>query len=164
MNTIARKSFIFTGWHMAAILLAFFGTVISVNLLMAYYATSSWSGLVVENTYVASQQFNGKAASIRAMLATGIIGKLSVGDGEIRYNLAIPGKGPVDADSVIAHFKRPVGEHQDFIATLSPTGNGDHVAAHAVLPGHWIVEVISTKDGKVIMHEANRISVHQASK
>ncbi len=158
--TATRKSFVFTGWHMLAILLAFFGTIISVNVLMAYYATSTWSGLVVQNTYVASQQFNGKAEGIRAMLATGIKGKLTVAGGEIRYNLAIPGKGPVDADSVMAHFKRPVGEHQDFIAELMPAGNGDHVASHAVLPGFWIAEVISTRQGKVIMHEANRIFVH----
>jgi 1,2-dihydroxy-3-keto-5-methylthiopentene dioxygenase len=32
---------------------------------MAYLATSTWSGLVVKNTYVASQQFNGKTAAIR---------------------------------------------------------------------------------------------------
>ncbi len=56
----------FTGYHMAAIMVSFFGVVIAVNFTMAWYATSSWSGLVVENTYVASQQFNSRAAAMRA--------------------------------------------------------------------------------------------------
>lgn len=52
----------FTGRHMLAIMLAFFGVIIAVNGVMATFATRSWSGLVVENTYVASQQFNERAA------------------------------------------------------------------------------------------------------
>ena len=55
----------FTGWHMVVALGLFFGTIITVNLAMAYYANSTWSGLVVKNTYVASQEFNGKVADVR---------------------------------------------------------------------------------------------------
>ena len=49
---------IFTGWHMATILVAFFGIVIAVNLVNARYAGATFGGVVVENSYVASQQFN----------------------------------------------------------------------------------------------------------
>ena len=48
----------FTGWHMATILVSFFAIVVGVNLLMARFATSTFGGVVVENSYVASQQFN----------------------------------------------------------------------------------------------------------
>ncbi|MBO3760520.1 FixH family protein [Ciceribacter sp. L1K22] len=160
----SKTGFVFTGWHMATIMVAFFGVIISVNMLMAYFATSTWSGLVVPNTYVASQQFNGKAAAIRDMLATGIKGKLTVTGGDIRYSLSIADEGPVVADTVTAHFKRPVGEHQDFVVALQPAGNGDYVASHPVLPGHWIVEMIAMRDGEIIMHEANRIAVIEAKK
>lgn len=154
-----KAGFVFTGWHMFGVLVLFFGTIITVNLTMAYFATSTWSGLVVKNTYIASQEFNGKAAAIRDMLATGIKGKLTVSKGEILYELAIAGSGPVEVDKVTAHFKRPVGEHQDFIAELQPIGNGRYSVSHEVLPGHWIVEVIAVKGDKTIMHEANRIAV-----
>jgi nitrogen fixation protein FixH len=40
----------FTGRHMTAILVGFFGVVIAVNLLMARFATSTFGGIVVENT------------------------------------------------------------------------------------------------------------------
>ena len=49
----------FTGYHMAAILVAFFGVIIAVNMVMATLATRTFGGVVVENSYVASQEFNG---------------------------------------------------------------------------------------------------------
>ena len=55
----SRGSGPFTGWHMLAICVAFFGVVIAVNVVMADLAISTFSGEVVENSYVASQRFNG---------------------------------------------------------------------------------------------------------
>ncbi|MBA4798806.1 MAG: FixH family protein [Rhizobiales bacterium] len=159
MTAETRKAFTFTGWHMLAIMLAFFGTIITVNFTMAYFATSTWSGLVVKNTYVASQEFNGKTAAIKEMLATGIAGDLSVDTKGMRYRLTLPNNVPVVADSVLAHFKRPVGEHQDFELVLTPAGDGLYLAETAVLPGSWIVEIKATKGGKMIMHEAKRVTV-----
>ena len=159
MTAETRKAFTFTGWHMLAIMLAFFGTIITVNFTMAYFATSTWSGLVVKNTYVASQEFNGKTAAIKEMLATGIAGDLSVDAKGMRYRLTLPNNVPVVADSVLAHFKRPVGEHQDFELVLTPAGDGLYLAETAVLPGSWIVEIKATKGGKMIMHEAKRVTV-----
>ena len=51
---------VFSGRHMLLTMLAFFGVIIGVNLTMAWFARSSWTGLVVENSYVASQEFNAK--------------------------------------------------------------------------------------------------------
>lgn len=159
MSQKTIKTFTFTGWHMLGAMVLFFGTIITVNFTMAYFATSTWSGLVVKNTYVASQQFNGKTTAIREMLATGIKGQLEVEGKAIRYRLSLPGEKPVVADSVTAHFKRPVGEHQDFQLLLTPAGDGLYVAEHKVLAGNWIVEMIAVKGGKTVMHEANRIAI-----
>ncbi|ESY87148.1 FixH family protein, partial [Mesorhizobium sp. LNHC229A00] len=74
MSTTTRKPREFTGRHMLAIIPAFFGVVIAVNLTMATLANTSWTGLVVENTYVASQQFNRKAEEGRAQAALGWTG------------------------------------------------------------------------------------------
>ncbi|MEO0913737.1 MAG: FixH family protein, partial [Pseudomonadota bacterium] len=56
----------FTGWHMFAVMVLFFGTIISVNLTLAYFASQSWTGLVVKNSYVASQHFNEDQARLKA--------------------------------------------------------------------------------------------------
>ena len=62
---------IFTGRHMAAILIAFFGVVMTVNFIMARFALSTFGGTVVDNSYVASQSFNEWLAESRAQKALG---------------------------------------------------------------------------------------------
>ncbi|TIV56739.1 MAG: cytochrome oxidase, partial [Mesorhizobium sp.] len=76
----------FTGKHMLVSILAFFAVVIGVNVTMATLALKSWTGLVVENTYVASQQFNEEAKKGRAQAALGWTGTLTVASGEVRYS------------------------------------------------------------------------------
>ncbi|MES2496440.1 MAG: FixH family protein [Pseudomonadota bacterium] len=48
----------FTGRHMLALTVSFFAVVIAVNLVMATFAARTFGGTVVDNSYVASQQFN----------------------------------------------------------------------------------------------------------
>ncbi len=164
MSTASQKGFVFTGWHMAGVMVLFFGTIISVNVFMAYNAITSWSGLVVPNTYVASQQFNGKVAQARALAATGINGKLTVTADGARYEVLGADGQSVEADRLVLNFKRPVGEHQDFSVELSAERKGVFAASRQVLPGHWIVEAIAERSGERILHHAERVSVHGAKK
>jgi len=164
MSTASQKGFVFTGWHMAGVMVLFFGTIISVNVFMAYNAITSWSGLVVPNTYVASQQFNGKVAQARALAATGVNGRLAVSAEGARYEILGPDGQPVEADRLVLNFKRPVGEHQDFSVEMTKEGRGVFSISREVLPGHWIVEAIAERGGERILHHAERVSVHGAKK
>jgi nitrogen fixation protein FixH len=93
------------------------------------------------------------------MNASGLVGTLSVLDGLIAYDIKYADGSPAVADKVVARFKRPVGEHQDFEGVLGRVQKGRFELFHSVLPGDWIVEVISTDSGVPIMHEAQRIHV-----
>lgn len=146
----------FTGKHMLLTTCAFFAVVISVNVTMAWFALSSWSGLVVENTYVASQQFNQKASAIKAMVATGVTGATSLHGDIFTYRLRNRDGSPAQADEVEAHFRRPVGDHEDFVESLKLVEAGRYEADRHVPSGDWIVELISKRDGVVVMHEAQR--------
>ncbi|TCU24417.1 nitrogen fixation protein FixH [Rhizobium azibense] len=148
----------FTGRHMLFIMLVFFGIIISVNMTMAWYASSSWSGLVVENTYVASQEFNKKAQAMQAMAKSGVSGEFALQDGLIVYRLRNRDGSPATADAVTAHFKRPVGDHEDFVIRLSKNRDGHFETRHRVLSGDWIVEIVSKNEGTIVMHEAIRIN------
>lgn len=161
MATATDKSsgFTFTGWHFLAIMIAFFGTVIAVNFTMAWYATHSWSGLVADDTFKASQQFNATAEHMRQMAATGIRGELNANREGIRYVLTHPQRGPVPADEVVASFHRPVGTLQDFTVTLKHEGDGVFTTNHEVLPGEWIVDLKTNDDGQMVYHEAIRVHV-----
>ncbi len=154
-----RSGFVFTGWHMWGVMVLFFGTIITVNLIMAWNAVSSWSGLVVQNTFVASQEFNAKAAEARALHLTGIDGTLAIEGEAITYRLKEADGRPVSAETVTLLFKRPVGEAQDFRVDLAPAGSDLFTGTHPVKAGQWIVDISSKRDGKLIFHEAIRVVV-----
>jgi nitrogen fixation protein FixH len=56
-----------TGGKVLAIFVGAFGVIIAVNLFMAYSALSTFPGLEVQNSYVASQGFNARLAKQRAL-------------------------------------------------------------------------------------------------
>ena len=153
------QGFVFTGWHMLAIMIMFFGTIITVNLIMAWNASHSWSGLVVQNTYVASQQFNGKVAEAKAFAASGIEGSLSIEGGRVTYRVVDAKGEPVIADDVSATFKRPVDEREDFTLALEPAGPGLFVAETEIMPGQWIVDIGTKRDGARVFHQTVRTVV-----
>jgi nitrogen fixation protein FixH len=51
-----------TGRHVLAITVGAFGLIIAVNVVMAWKAISTFPGLEVENSYVASQEFDRREA------------------------------------------------------------------------------------------------------
>ena len=155
------KGFTFTGWHMLAILLTFFGVIISVNMLMAYYASSSWSGLLAKNTYVASQEFNIKAREARAWAARGFKGEFTVRGGRLEYSLLGPKEEIEGLKDVTAAFHRPVGDSQDFTLKLAKTGEGLFAAGHTLRAGQWIVDIAAIDNGKVVFHQAERIYIRE---
>ncbi|MQW87630.1 FixH family protein [Sinorhizobium saheli] len=148
----------FTGWHMVAVMALFFGTIISVNFVMAWNASRSWSGLVVENAYVASQQFNGKVAETRAFAASGIKGELTAENG-LRYVLTRGGEPEQAVDQVVAVLKRPVEAHEDVRVELVRDGEGVFVSTQVLKPGQWIADVTSKAGGALVYRQAIRFIV-----
>ena len=133
----------FTGKHMLMVLVAFFGTIITVNMIMAYYANSTWSGLVVKNSYVASQNFNEQQAEARAHAALGWFPKVSYEAGEVRFVLKDAAGNPVKTDGVKVKLLRPANEGQDQIVELTDRGQGLHAGAAQLADGQWVVEVLA---------------------
>ena len=133
----------FTGWHMLAIMVAFFSVIIAVNLTMAFFARSSWTGIVVENTYVASQKFNEKAAEGRAQAALGWSPELTIADGKVHYRLTDGAGKLVEATRVMASFRRPshASDDQEIVLTRQP--DATFSALVELHDGSWIVEVES---------------------
>jgi len=159
MTTATPTSKPFTGWHMLAILVSFFGVVISVNVLMASYASSSWSGLISKDTYVASQDFNVEAAKARVWAAEGFKGAFVVRDRTLEYRLAGPAAKIGGLEEISAIFHRPVGDKQDFTITLKKAGEGYFTADHDLNAGQWIVDLAAVENGKTIFHQAERIHI-----
>lgn len=159
MSATTRKQMQFTGRHMLAIMLSFFGVIIAVNLVMATFASTSWTGLVVKNSYVASQQFNRKAEEGRQQAALGWTGKLTIADGEIRYALANRTGTAVAMREVQAFLRRPAHEGEDQKVVLQRAADGLFEARHSVRDGIWIVEIDAVTDAQKPYREVRRVVV-----
>lgn len=100
----------FTGRHMTMILVAFFGVVIAVNLVMARAAIGTFGGTVVDNSYVASQNYNDWLAQGRAQRALGWNAALSRdAGGFLLVTLTASGTALTDASAVTATVRPPLG-------------------------------------------------------
>lgn len=126
---------------MLGAMVAFFGAIIAVNLTMAIFAMSSWTGLVVKNAYVASQEFNANAKAAREQLTLGWQGELAYRDGELRYRLVSANGSPVAATGVEVALGRPAYEAEDTTVVLLSRGDGEFVGEIALADGQWIVRV-----------------------
>lgn len=131
----------FTGWHMLAIMVAFFGVIITVNIIMATSAISSWSGLVVQNSYVASQEFNEKSIVGKAHAALNWQEHLSYENGIVRYQLTEASGTPVKVVGATAVFRRPVNEKEDQTLNMLPEVDGVLTAEADLKDGNWVVEI-----------------------
>jgi len=132
----------FTGRHMLIVMLAFFGVIISVNITMAVLAQRSWTGLVVKNSYVASQHFNADLAEARRQSERGWTSALSYTKGEIQLRLLDSDGRPVIIDDLTLAYGRPAYEQADRTASLLYTGEGVYTAAVALLPGIWALQIV----------------------
>lgn len=141
MNTPTPVARPFTGRHLLFIMLAFFGTIVAVNVTMAAFATRSWTGLVVKNSYVASQEFNGKAQAAREQDALGWTSKLDIGSGKLRFTLNDAMGGAVALKGGSATLYHPVSGLQDIHLDLQQDGSGAVAADIALADGGWIIEI-----------------------
>ena len=137
-----------TGRHVLAMLLAFFGVIIGVNLTMAYFANSTWSGLVVANGYVASQSFDKDLARARAQEALGWKVGFSFERGGIRLSFVDAEGAAIDKLVITGQLERTVTDKQDQALAFAPLGGGVYAAPATLSPGVWEVE-IDAKGGGV---------------
>jgi nitrogen fixation protein FixH len=131
----------FTGWHMFAILVAFFGTVITVNFVMAWYATHTFGGTVVDNSYVASQKFNRWLAEARAQDKLGWTKHVALdANRHVTISAAADGQ-PLAGLSGSAVARHPLGREADIPLRFVPAGPGK-LRSTSVLPaGRWLVHL-----------------------
>lgn len=123
----------FTGRKMLMTMVAFFGVIIAVNVYMAYSAVHTFPGLEVENSYVASQEFNERAAAQRAL---GWSVNFTRNGNDLILNLQDRDGNEVLPASISAVLGRPTYAGDDINLDFRLVGNAYH--AHADLaPGPW---------------------------
>lgn len=137
----------FTGWHMTAILIAFFGVVIAVNVYMARAAIATFGGTVVDNSYVASQEFNSWLAAARKQEAEGWTLSLSLDADRV---VMVDAKRRGDAPAALAASGtaiHPLGRVAPIALTFASGMDGRLVSRQALPAGRWLVRV-AVRDGR----------------
>ena len=136
---IAKRGF--TGRHMLAVMLGFFGVVIAVNITMAVLATRTFGGTVVDNSYVASQRFNRWLAEGRAQERLGWNAQLGL-DEHRHVRVALSDRiGALGGAEVAAIARHPLGRQGDVTLRFRPDGAGLYLSDRPLPAGRWQVHL-----------------------
>jgi len=134
------------GKHVLAGMVAFFGVIIGVNLTMAVLANTSWTGLAVENGYVASQHFNADLAEARRQAELGWKPQFGYRDNRLEIALENSSGRPLSGFAIEAELERPSTDREDRRIVLHETEPGMYAAQESLNPGQWDADV-TIKDG-----------------
>ena len=126
-----------TGRKVLLIAVAAFAVILAANLAMLYAATSTFPGLVVKNSYVASQNWNARTEAQRAL---GWKAAASYGEGTLRVAMTGRDGAPVRGLRVMAVVGRPASARDDVRLELTEGARG-YAAPLVLAPGMWLVMI-----------------------
>ena len=158
MSQARAKKGEFTGKHMLFLALGFFGVIFSVNIGMAVVASTSWTGLVVQNSYVASQEFEEKRLAHEQQMAAGWQASFVYTPGMALLTVTDGAGKTVDLGPVNLMINRPVGGHDDQKVTLAASTDGSYAAALTLDAGVWEMRATATTStGPFELHERFKV-------
>lgn len=134
----------FTGRHMLIVTVGAFSVIIAVNVLMAFKAVSTFPGLEVDNSYVASQEFNKKRAAQESL---GWTFSHLYDRGQMKLAFTDAAGNPVE----VAELSVLIGRTTDAGDDTRPVFtwlNGIYEADVPLAPGPWMIRVTAkSRDG-----------------
>jgi nitrogen fixation protein FixH len=138
MSTPQRR---IEGKHVLTGMIAFFAVVIAVNMTLAVLANTSWTGLAVENGYVASQHFNAELAEARRQAELGWKPDFGYRDHRLELVLQSSSGRPLSGFAVEAELERPSTDREDRRVLLSEAQPGTYIAEGRLNSGQWDADV-----------------------
>lgn len=145
------KSREFTGRHMVLTMVAGFGIVAAVNFTMATFAVGGFHGIVVDNSYVASQKFNGWLDEAKEMRALGW--SATAARDETGHVIVSSSQVPEGA-AITAELRRPLGTREFASLSFTSLGDGRYRSTQPVEAGRWTIRLAITAQGKNWLEES----------
>ena len=135
-----------TGRHVFLIFVGCFSVIVAVNLTLAFSAVSTFPGLEVKNSYVASQSFDENRAAQEAL---GWSVAAEAKDGQLLLSVTDRAGAPVEVTSLEATLGRATHVQDDSMPSF--VFDGQHYVAPAELaPGNWNIRMVAhAADGTV---------------
>lgn len=138
----------FNGRHMGAILVAGFSVVIAVNVYAAIVAKQTFGGVVVENSYVASQDYNRWLDEAEQERALGwAVAPRRLADGRIAVDLA----GVPEGARIEGEARHPLGRQPDMALHFG----ADRVSQEVLPTGRWTLRLTVRAEGRMVRSESH---------
>jgi nitrogen fixation protein FixH len=136
------------GWHVLATLLAFFGAVIAVDVVMAVQAYRTFPGEVSATPYEDGLRFNrtlaehaqARALGWKAGVRASVLGggaELGGGRAQIEVSIRDPAGQPVRGVRLSGRLERPATEAGRVLLAFTETRPGLYQAMAPETPGAW---------------------------
>jgi nitrogen fixation protein FixH len=153
-----------SGWTVLAILLAFFGTVATVNGIMIHYALSTFPGVTDDNAYEHGVHYNDTLAAAALQNKVGWVaqGRIVRGlEGRAAVEISIRDKdgAPVEGLQVAGRLEFMPDSHFDMALDLTETSAGVYRTEIKANSGVWLLEMSASRQEEVLYRSRNRLSL-----
>lgn len=152
---------VLTGRAVLIVALGAFGVTLAVNLVLAYAAVRTFSGVVVDNSYIASQTFNeDRDAQIALGWTVALADDVEAGVLSVAFTDAEG--ATVRPETLFVTLGRPTTTRDDQIITLDETVGG-YAGRAPLAPGLWRIEIRATADDGTAFHQSRSLHVKDRS-
>lgn len=158
----SENGFRLTGWHVLAIIIAFFVIVFGVNIGMAVLAVKTFSGIQTEKPYENGLAYNKEMANAEAQNARhwSVTENLTrdVGGFVTLKSMFKDDKGlAIGGLDIATTLKAPMDAKRDHVIVLNDRGGGLYDGTVEAPAGQWDVETIARKNNEIIYRSVNRV-------
>ena len=152
-----------TGRMVLFMMVAFFGVVIGVNLIMMRLAIKTLPGVEVDSAYSASLGYEKEIATAREPTARdwkvdAHVERSGQGGAMLRVEARDNDGRPMTGLKFQGHFERPADKRSDQAMALAETGIGIYRgSATLIAPGQWDLIVQGDAAGRRVFLSRNRV-------
>ncbi|MFG1268299.1 FixH family protein [Xanthobacter sp. DSM 14520] len=161
---VPRRPRELTGRAVLLILLAFFGVVIVVNVIMARFAVSTFAGVETESSYKAGLAFSAEHRAAEEQVARhwNVNVELASPGNEARVvtiRVLDPSGMPLSQLTPDGRFAHPTDARRDVDLDLKPLGDGRYRATAVAGPGQWDLVIDFAQGGERQFRSKNRVQL-----
>jgi nitrogen fixation protein FixH len=154
-----------TGRTVLVWLVAFFGIVALVNVVMIRAAVSTFGGLETESSYQAGLAFARETADARAQNALhwrvdARLSPLRDGATDVAIDARDAEGRPLDGLAATARLVHPADQRDDRVMALRQTGPGVFRGVTPAAAGQWDLVIELARDDQRVFRSRNRVLLH----
>jgi len=163
MNSVPVSPKPLTGRKVLFMLVAFFGVVIGVNMIMMRLAIKTLPGTEVDSAYSASLAYEKEISAARDQNARNWkvdahVERSGQGGATLQVEVRDHDGRPMSGLKFQGHFERPADKRSDQAVTLAETGIGIYRgSATLIAPGQWDLIVQGDAAGRRVFLSRNRV-------